>query len=132
MLSRDNFWGKSCFLLVFYKSFRILSGIVWSFEKITLMVGNTFFHVSRGLSERTKFHHYFFEKGFRTLREKFPDLWRTFGWQGLQKKHFFLPEELCDEEQFFPSEWDNYINFLLSDREFFLFLAKKVGRDFRI
>ena len=27
-----QFLRKSCFLLVFYKSFRILSGIVWSFE----------------------------------------------------------------------------------------------------
>ena len=48
------------------------------------------------------------------------------------KLAFFVPEELCDAEQFFPSEWDNYKEFLTSDREFFGFLAKNVSRDFKI
>ena len=48
------------------------------------------------------------------------------------KTAFFLPEELCDAEQFFPSERDNYKKILISDRELFGFLAKKVSRDSRI
>ena len=74
-MSRDSFWGKTGFLLFFNESFRILSGFVWAFEKITLMVGKTFFHVSRGLSERKIFHHYFLKKLFGLWEKSF----QTFG-----------------------------------------------------
>ena len=78
-----------------------MSENVWTLEKNILMVENTFFHVSRGLSERKIFVKIFFlKKWFRTLREKFPDLCRTFDRQGLENS-IFLPEETCDEEQFF-------------------------------
>ena len=88
--------------------------------------------VPRTFGEKKFSSIFFFQNVFRTLREKFPDLWRTFDRQGLQGSIFFLPETLCDAEQFFPSERDNYKNFLTSDREFFGFLVKKVSRDFRI
>ena len=48
------------------------------------------------------FRQFFFQKCFRTLREKFPDLWRTFGRQGLQKKPFvFCQRNFVTRNNFF-------------------------------
>ena len=130
-VSGDNFWGKICFLF-FHKSIRILSEIDCTFEKNILMVGNTFFHVPRGLLERKNFHQNFFFKFFFGHWEKSFQTFHVLLIGRAFKLAFFLPEELCDAEQFFPSEWDNYKKFLTSDREFFGFLAKNVSRDFKI
>ena len=96
------------------------------------MVGNTFFHVSRGLSERKIFIKIFFSKKFSGLWEKSFQTFYVLLIGRALKLAFFLPEELCDAEQFFPSEWDNCTKSLTSDCEFFGFLAKKVSRDFKI
>ena len=99
-LSIDNFWGRSCFLIDSFKSFRILSEIVWSFEKITLLIGNTFFRVSRGLSERTNFHQYFFQKAFRTSRKSF----QTFGvlliGRAFNRSNFFCQRNFVTRDNF--------------------------------
>ena len=100
-MSRDNLWGKNWFLISFHKSFRILSEIVWDFENIILMVGTTFLHVFRGLSERKKLRQiFFFKNGFGLWEKSF----LTFGVLLIGrvfKTAFFLQEELCDKEQFF-------------------------------
>ena len=57
--------------------------------KKVLLIGNTLFHVSRGLSERKNFHQFFFSKFFSDFGRSFPDLWRTFDRQGLQISIFF-------------------------------------------
>ena len=99
-MSRDSFWGKTGFLLFFNESFRILSEIVWTFEKTTLMVGITFFHVSRGLSERKNFHQYFFQKAFRTLRKSF----QTFGvlliGRAFNRSNFFCQSNFVTRNNF--------------------------------
>ena len=120
----------SCFF--FHESVPVFSEIVWTFEKNILMVGNTFFHVSRGLSERKIFINLFFWKKFFGLWEKSCQTFDVLLIGRAFRIAFFLPEELCDAEQFFPSERDNYKKFLTSDREFFGFLVKKVSWDFRI
>ena len=78
-----------------------MSKIVWTVEKKSLMVGNTFFHVSRGHSEIKNFTNIFFQNSFRTLREKFPDLWGTFDWQGLQNSFFFCQGNFVTQNIFF-------------------------------
>ena len=122
---------KIVFLLFFQKYIRILSEIVWTFEKNIIMVGNPCFHVSWGFSERKNFQQFFFQIFFGIWEKIF----QTFGVLLIGRAFkiaFFLPEELCDVEKVFSSEWDKYKKFLNSDREFFWFLAKNVSRDFRI
>ena len=65
------------------------------------MVGNTFFHVSRGLSERKIFIKLFFWKKFFGPWEKSFQTFDVLLIDKAFKTAFFLPEELCDAEQFF-------------------------------
>ena len=124
---------KNCFLVFFSLVNSDFERNCLDYWKKTLLIGNTFFHVSRGLSERKNFHQYLFFKMFFGLWEKsFQNFDVLLIGRAFKVAFFFLPETLCDAEQFFPSERDNYKNFLTSDREFFGFLVKKVSRDFRI
>ena len=50
--------------------------------------------VPRTFGEKKFSSIFFFQNVFRTLREKFPDLWRTFDRQGLQDSIFFTREPL--------------------------------------
>ena len=125
--SIDNFWKKIVFLFFFISHFGILSEIVWTIEKKLLLVGNTFFHESRGLSERKNFHQYFFFKNFFGLWEK---SFQTFGVLLIDRAFkiaFFLPEDLCDAEQFFPSEWDDYKKLWPSTVRFLDFWRKRLA-----
>ena len=91
------------------------------------MVGNTFFHVSRGLSERKNFHQYFLFKIFFGLWEK---SFQTFGALLIGrafKMAFFLPQDLCDAEQLFPSEWDDYKKFWPPNVRFLDFWRKSLA-----
>ena len=48
-----------------------------------------------------KFHQiFFFRKIFRTLNEKFPDVWRTFDRQGLQNSIFFCQRNFVTRNNF--------------------------------
>ena len=96
------------------------------------MVGKTFFHVSRGRSERKNFRQFFFSKMFADFERKVSRPLEYFWSAGSSKQHFFCKRNFVTKNSFFASDWDNSENFLASDREFFAFLAKKVRRDFRI
>ena len=92
------------------------------------MIGNTFFHVSRGLSERKKLHFFLSKFFFGLWDQNFPDLWRTFDRQGLQNSVFFCQRNFVTRKNFFQVNEITIRKFLTSDRELFGFLAKKVSR----
>ena len=75
---------KIVFLFFFHKSIRILSEIVCTFEKNILVVGTVSSTGPEDFWREKIFIKIFFQKIFRTLREKFPDLLRTFDRQGLE------------------------------------------------
>ena len=61
---------KNCFLVFFSLVNSDFERNCLDYWKKTLLIGNTFFHVSRGLSERKNFHQYLFFKMFFGLWEK--------------------------------------------------------------
>ena len=90
------------------------------------MVGNTFFHVSPGLSERKFFIKIFFQKIFSDFEKSF----QTFDVLLIDRAFkiaFLLPEDLCDAEQFFPSEWDDYKNLWPPTVRFLDFWRKRLA-----
>ena len=78
------------------------------------------------------FREIFFSKMFSDFERKVSRLLAYFWSAGPSKEEFFSARGTLWRGTLFPREWDNYIKFLASDREFFAFLAKKVRRDFRI
>ena len=125
--SIDNFWKKlfSCFF--FISQFGILSEIVWTIGKKIIIGWKHFLpRVPRTFGEK-KFSSIFFFKIFFGLWEK---SFQTFGVLLIGRAFkiaFFLPEDLCDAEQFFPSEWDDYKKLWPSTVRFLDFWRKRLA-----
>ena len=86
----------------------MFSEIVWTFEKIYINGWKHFLpRVPRTFGEKN-FHQNFFSKNFFGPREKSFQTFDVLLIDKAFKTAFFLPEELCEAEQFFPSERDNY------------------------
>ena len=101
-VSRERFWGKNCFLVYF-------SLVSSDFERNCLDFWKKYINgwkhflprVLRTFGEKNNHQNFFFKKIFRTLREKFPDLWRTFDRQGLQNSIFFCERNFVTRNNFF-------------------------------
>ena len=124
---RDNFWKRNCFCWYFFISqFGFWAKLSGLFKKNFIGWKHFLPRVPRTFGEKKFSSKFFFKNFFWTLRDKFPDLWRNFDRQGLQNS-IFLPEELCDAEQFFPSRREKYKKHLTSHCEFLDFWPKKLA-----
>ena len=124
---RDNFWKRNCFCCYFFISqFGFWAKLSGLFKKIFIGWKHFLPRVPRTFGEK-KFSSKFFFKFFLDFERQVYQTFDVLLIDRAFKIAFLLPEDLCDAEQFFPSEWDDYKNLWPPTVKFLDFWRKRLA-----